>query len=127
MPVTTSSDRLGSVGDFAALPPDERNIISRFFTDPTARDRHDPAGAGQFARESVAGLRAARARYPNDAALSGLSDRLQATSPQFRDLWAQIDVQTRRSTRKRLHHPSIGWLTLDCDEIEEQKKKGMDR
>jgi hypothetical protein len=23
-------------------------------------------------------------------------------------------VQTRRSTRKRLRHPSIGWLTLDC-------------
>jgi hypothetical protein len=23
----------------------------------------------------------------------------------------------RRSTRKRLRHPSIGWLTLDCDAL----------
>ena len=105
------------LGDFAALPPAERNIIWRFFTDPAARDRHDPAGAEQFARECVADMRAARARYPDDAALTGLIDRLLTTSPEFRDLWTEIEVQTRRSTRKRLHHPSIGWLTLDCDAL----------
>lgn len=92
------------LGGFAALPPSERNIIWRFFTDPVARDRHDPAGADQFARESVADLRAARARYPDDTALTGLIDRLHTASGEFRGLWAQIDVQTRRSTRKRLHH-----------------------
>lgn len=105
------------LGDFTTLPADERNIIWRFFTDPAARDRHDPAGADQFARESVADLRAARGRYPDDTALTGLIDRLHAISSEFRNLWAQIDVQTRRSTRKRLRHPSIGWLTLDCDAL----------
>jgi transcriptional regulator with XRE-family HTH domain len=105
------------LGDFTALPPAERNIIWRFFTDPAARARHDPPGAEQFARESVADLRAARARYPNDAALTGLIDRLQTASDEFRSLWARIEVQTRRSTRKRLRHPSIGWLTLDCDAL----------
>lgn len=42
-------------GDFAALPRSERNIIWQFLTDP-ARDRHDPDGAAQFARECVADL-----------------------------------------------------------------------
>ncbi|MBE8515942.1 helix-turn-helix domain-containing protein [Amycolatopsis sp. H6(2020)] len=105
------------LGDFATLPPSERNIIWRFFTDPAARARHDPAAAEQFARESVADLRAARARYPDDESLTSLIDRLQAASPQFRDVWAEIEVQTRRSTRKRLHHPAVGWLTLDCDAL----------
>jgi hypothetical protein len=40
--------------DFSALPPGERNVIWRFFTDPNARDRHDADGARRFARESVA-------------------------------------------------------------------------
>jgi MmyB-like transcription regulator ligand binding domain len=43
------------LGDFAALARSERNIIWQFFTDP-ARDRHDPDGAAQFARECVADL-----------------------------------------------------------------------
>ena len=49
------------LGDFSALPAAERNIVWRFFTDPAARARHDPAGGDQFARESVADLRAASA------------------------------------------------------------------
>ena len=52
------------LGDFSALPPAERNIVWRFFTDPAARARHDPAGADQFARESVADLRAASRALP---------------------------------------------------------------
>jgi RNA polymerase sigma factor (sigma-70 family) len=71
--------------DFAALPRSERNVIWQFLTDP-ARDHHDPDGAAQFARECVADLHSARARYPDDAALTGLIDRLQATSGEFRDL-----------------------------------------
>ena len=55
------------IADFSALPPGERNIIWRFFTDPDVRGRHDADGARRFARESVADLRAATARYPGDA------------------------------------------------------------
>lgn len=105
------------LGDFGTQPPAERNIIWRFFTDPATRARHDDTGAAQFARESVADLRAAHARYPNDDRLENLIQRLTAASTEFRDLWDQIDVETRRSTRKRLHHPAIGWITLDCDAL----------
>jgi transcriptional regulator with XRE-family HTH domain len=110
------------LGDFSVLPASERNIVLRFFTDPAARARHDPAGAAQFARESVADLRAASARYPGDDILRGLIGRLLDSSAEFRDLWAEIEVRARRSTRKRLHHPAIGWLTLDCDALHDPER-----
>jgi transcriptional regulator with XRE-family HTH domain len=105
------------IGDFSALPPGERNVIWRFFTDPNARDRHDADGARRFARESVADLRSAAARYPRDTGIRKLVDRLLAASTEFRRLWAQQDVHVRRSRRKRLRHPLVGWLDLDCEAL----------
>ncbi|HEU5421393.1 MAG TPA: helix-turn-helix transcriptional regulator [Streptosporangiaceae bacterium] len=105
------------LGNFAALPPDGRNVIWRFFTHPAARARYDEAGARQFARGSVADLRAAAARYPRDAGIRQLVTRLQQASPDFAALWAQRDVRVRRSTCKRLCHPALGWLELDCDAL----------
>jgi transcriptional regulator with XRE-family HTH domain len=105
------------IGDFSALPPGERNVVWRFFTDPDVRGRHDADGARRFARESVADLRAASARYPGDSGVRRLVGRLQAASTEFRDLWAEQDVQVRRSARKRLRHPVVGWLDLDCEAL----------
>jgi hypothetical protein len=105
------------LGDFSALPADERNVIWRFFTNPAARERHDAEGGRRFARESVADLRAAAARYPDDSGVRRLVDRLLSASEEFGALWAKQDVEVRRSTHKRLHHPIVGWLDLDCDAL----------
>jgi transcriptional regulator with XRE-family HTH domain len=105
------------LGDFSRLPPGERNLVWRFFTDPAARARHDADGARRFARESVADLRATAARYPHDAGVRRLVERLRAASPEFGDLWAEHDVQVRRSASKRLRHPLVGWLDLDCEAL----------
>ncbi|MCO6003995.1 helix-turn-helix transcriptional regulator [Actinoallomurus purpureus] len=105
------------LGDFSRLPPGERNLILRFFTDSKARARHDADGARRFARESVADLRAAAALYPHDAGVRRLVERLRAASPEFRGLWAEHDVQVRRSASKRLRHPLVGWLDLDCEAL----------
>jgi hypothetical protein len=91
--------------------------VWRFFTDSVARDRYDADGARRFAREAVADLRATTARYPDASGVHRLVDRLLATSGEFRDLWAEQDVEVRRSTHKRLHHPVVGWLDLDCDAL----------
>ncbi|MEN3269271.1 MAG: hypothetical protein V7646_6165 [Pseudonocardia sp.] len=103
------------ITDFSALPEAERNMVWRFFTSPRAGERHDPATAEQFARESVADLRAARARYPEDSRIALLVERLLARSPEFARLWAEHEVGVRRSGRKRLLHPSVGWLDLECE------------
>ncbi|MEU9076829.1 helix-turn-helix transcriptional regulator [Kitasatospora sp. NPDC004745] len=105
------------LGDFSVLPPGERNMIWRFFTDPDTRARHDPDGAAKFALRAVADLRVAAARYPADSELRGLVDRLVAASAEFRELWARQDVEVRRSTRKRILHPVVGPLDLDCEAL----------
>jgi transcriptional regulator with XRE-family HTH domain len=110
------------ITDFSRLPERERNIIWQFFTRQAARDRHDEEGARAFARVSVADLRAASARYPGDAGLRDLVSRLLAASAEFRDLWARRDVGARRSMRKRLRHPVVGWLELDCEALHEPER-----
>jgi transcriptional regulator with XRE-family HTH domain len=105
------------IGDFSILAPDERNVMARFFTDPAVRGRYDEATAEAFAREAVGSLRSARARYPDDPGVARLFDRLHASSEEFRTLWTEGDVRTGRSTRKRLRHPLVGWLDLDCEAL----------
>jgi hypothetical protein len=90
-------------------------VAVRFFTDPQARDRYDAATAEAFAREAVADLRGASARYPDDPGVSGLIQRLLTASTWFAQLWAEHDVRVSRSNRKRIRHPVVGWLDLDCE------------
>jgi transcriptional regulator with XRE-family HTH domain len=100
--------------DFSGVTGLERNVVWRFFTNPAARERHDPQSAASFARESVADLRAATARYPHDPRLQALIEDLLEQSTQFQALWEEHEVSVRRSARKRLRHPQVGWLDLDC-------------
>lgn len=108
--------------DFSTLPLGERNVIWRFFANPDVRDRYDAAGAHRVARECVADLRAAVARYPHAPGIRHLVDRLLATSDEFRQLWAEQHVEVRRSTHKRLHHPVVGWLDLDCEALHDPQR-----
>nr|WP_034288377.1 helix-turn-helix transcriptional regulator [Amycolatopsis benzoatilytica] len=105
------------ITDFSALPAGERNVIWRFFSRPAAQRRFDAADADEFARASVADLRAAAARYPNDPEVRGLISRLSAESADFRSRWAERDVEVARSTSKRIRHPEVGWLDLECEAL----------
>jgi transcriptional regulator with XRE-family HTH domain len=99
-------------GDFTALPPERRNVIRRQFLGPSGRVVHADDRAAKA--ESVADLRAVAARYPDDPGLSRLLAAL-ATSPEFRELWAEGRVASRRASHKTFEHPEIGTITLDCD------------
>lgn len=101
----------------ADLPVEERNVALRFFTDPAVRERYHPGDAEAFARECVADLRGCAARYPHDPRIHALIKRLRASSPEFRALWAAQDVNVARINRKRLRHPVVGWLDLDCQAL----------
>src|SRR5882724_7027553 len=90
--ITLAQNRLAValVGDqVSAFKGMARSHIYRFFTDP-----------------------AARAQYPADAALIRA---LQTSSDEFLTLWQQHDVAVRRSDRKRVVHPSVGTIELDCE------------
>ncbi len=63
-------------------------------------------------RSYVASLRAAY--RADDAEANALVEALRSASPEFAELWERHEVAERTDTRKRIVHPAIGTLTLDC-------------
>jgi hypothetical protein len=96
--------------DFAALPAAERNMVRLTFLHPPMRQLWTDWDAA--ADESVANVRAATARFPDDPALISLVGELTIASPDFASRWARHDVKNKVSGRKRLSHPVAGPLNL---------------
>ena len=103
------------LGDFAAIPEPDRNLVWQVFCGPRRVDLYPGPEADEFAEECVANLRAAAARYPDDPGIRQLLDRLRANSPEFVRRWERHWVCVRRGTIKRLHHPVVGELELECE------------
>lgn len=96
--------------DWGARPPAERNAARYVFLDPEARTLFPDWEEG--AEETVATLRLAAGRHPDDAELAALIDELVAKSADFRRLWAERDVQLKAHGTKRIAHPRVGMLTV---------------
>jgi len=101
--------------DFRALPERDRNAM-RWLFGPSAPDPSDPA-TQCLAQEAVADLRAAAARYPDDDGVRQLVKDLRASSVWFATLWVAHDVRVRRTNRKRIEHPVVGWLEVDIETL----------
>jgi transcriptional regulator with XRE-family HTH domain len=109
-------------GDWSALPPERRNINRlRFLPDPADPPRSSVGATDEeraaTAAQAVAGLRAAAARYPDDAGLAQLLHDLRSGSAEFAGLWDSASAGGWRSHSKTVHHPSLGMLLLDCDTL----------
>lgn len=109
-------------GDWSALSPERRNQTRlRFLPDPNEPPRSVIGGStedrAQTTAQTVANLRAAAGRYPDDPGLRRLLEDLRRGSAEFRELWDSVDPSTFRSHTKTLVHPSLGELTLECDTL----------
>jgi hypothetical protein len=104
-------------GDHTGVSGDRRYIAYRWFTDPATRAVTPPEEQERHARQLVADLRAAAGRRTGDSIVTGLVDRLQAASADFRRLWAEHEVAVRRADRKTLLHPRVGRLLMDCETL----------
>jgi transcriptional regulator with XRE-family HTH domain len=105
------------IADFSALPSRDRNLVRQRFLNcgsPTSC-LYDNEETLQFAREVVADLRAAAARYPDDPDIRALIEDLLTHSPEFATLWADHEVAIQRGMCKTIHHPVVGPLTLQCE------------
>jgi transcriptional regulator with XRE-family HTH domain len=110
-------------GDWSLLRPERRNLYRlRFLPDPA-----DPARSAVGATDEeiasttvhlVAGLRAARARYPEDPDLTALVRELRAGSAEFARLWETEPAAGWRGVRKTVEHPTLGRLVLDCETLQ---------
>ncbi|WP_269856004.1 helix-turn-helix transcriptional regulator [Streptomyces sp. RPT161] len=104
-------------GDHSGFSGDRRYTVYRWFTDPAARAVCPPEEQEYHARQLVADLRAATGRRSGDPTVTGLVDRLQAASADFRRLWAEHEVAVRRADRKTFVHPRVGRLLMNCETL----------
>lgn len=104
------------IADFSRWPPRERNLTYQVFCGTGRTAATFSSGDWEsFAQACVAELRAASARYPDDAPIKALVERLKGESPTFVTLWDEHRVQTGAGGHKRLNHLAVGEIELDFD------------
>jgi len=110
----------GLFGDPSSLDPQVRNLVRLRF--PVADDRGKltswpviPADAEASDRALVADLRRASARYPEDPRVSALVSRTLAGNARFARFWAEGAVSRHAEDQKRIRHPEVGEIIVDCD------------
>jgi len=92
----------------------ERSVFYRWFTDPQERSRFPAEDHDLHARRYTATLRGAQARDPEDPEARELVAALLRRSPEFAALWDAHEVALPAETRKRIAHPVVGTMELDC-------------
>jgi transcriptional regulator with XRE-family HTH domain len=102
------------LGDQTEYEGPRRSLFYRWFTDPEERTRYPAEDHEEHSRTYVANLRAVHGRDASDAEARELVELLLAASPEFARLWDDHEVAVRRDTHKRVVHPSIGLIELDC-------------
>jgi transcriptional regulator with XRE-family HTH domain len=115
--VTLVQNRLAVALLGQAPPPTgwTASFLYRWFTDPASRTLYPAEDHDDRARAFVADLRAAMARRGgDDPEVTALVAELSARSPAFTELWTRHEVAFRRHDRKRLVHPELGLLEVNC-------------
>jgi transcriptional regulator with XRE-family HTH domain len=97
--------------NYAALAPEQRNILRLIFCDPKVR-------AAQYDWDSVArfvvsAFRADTARAGATAKVEALVAELSARSPEFAAMWRANDVTRYGEGLKRLRHPDGGIIAFE--------------
>ncbi|MDM4762235.1 helix-turn-helix transcriptional regulator [Galbitalea sp. SE-J8] len=104
-------------GDRTRIAGLGRSTVHAWFSDPVSRevypeDDHDERGA-----TFVAQLRSVYARSGRSSRAGEIVGDLLARSPEFATLWARQDVAEKHPLSKRLQHPEVGIMTLDCQTL----------
>ncbi|MFD3589640.1 helix-turn-helix transcriptional regulator [Streptomyces sp. NPDC058683] len=99
-----------AVNGFSTLAPAERNMPRQVFLDPAAEGFYPDWTA--VAAQTVANLRIAAGRHPDDPRMVALIGELSLKSADFRRLWADHEVKACAYGVKHIRHPVAGLLTL---------------
>ncbi|MFK0046532.1 helix-turn-helix domain-containing protein [Streptomyces sp. NPDC090741] len=97
--------------DLDALAPEDRNCLWLAFTN--ADWRASMADVAEVNRTIVAKFRAAMAEHLAEPAWKALLARLEAQSPEFRELWARHEVLGVGAKTKYIRNARVGLLHLE--------------
>lgn len=108
-------DRL--TGRPAGGTPREQNHLRRWFLEPETRAVHPEQDHAELGIVNVADLRATASRRRGHADVEAFVAELRAASPEFARLWDEQHVRVRTVDHKRVRHPEVGVLHLDCRRV----------
>lgn len=115
---TLCANRLGValLGDQTRWTGLARSQFHRWFTLPEERALYPEPDHEFQTRTQAAGLRAALS-VRADATARRIVEDLTRRSAEFREVWARHEVAEKTGTRKRLVHPQLGVLEVDCQSL----------
>lgn len=99
------------LSNYAALAPEQRNILRLLFCEP--RVRANLMDWESYVRFAVALFRSDAARAGASERVAALIDELIHVSPEFAAIWREHDVQSHGEGAKRFRHPVVGTITLE--------------
>jgi transcriptional regulator with XRE-family HTH domain len=97
--------------DYAALPPEQRNVLRFIFLDPRVRAAQQ--NWESVARFVVGAFRVDAARAGAAAAVKPLVDELCRLSPEFLKMWNDNDVRSHGEAVKHMRHPVAGQIAFE--------------
>jgi transcriptional regulator with XRE-family HTH domain len=99
------------LADYAALPPEQRNILRLLFLNPRSRTlQYDWESVARFV---VGAFRADTARAGATAKVGPLVEELSRLSPEFAAIWRDNDVSTHHEAVKHIRHPVFGEFAFE--------------
>lgn len=98
------------LGDFAALPERDRNVLRRIFQPGAESKVYD---VEDVRRACLASFRVDIARAGQSDEATALIDELMEASADFRRLWNEGEVRSHGGFRKRIVRPEVGEIVLE--------------
>lgn len=105
------------LGDQTSYQGFARSVVYRWFTDDNARAMYPEDDHLGIAQCFVAGTRVAYVRDGAGSRAAQYVDALLSCSAEFAELWKQHDVAHRHELTKRILHPKLGLLELQCQAL----------
>ncbi|AQA06564.1 transcriptional regulator [Mycobacterium sp. MS1601] len=102
------------LGDETKYEGLSRSVVYRWFTHPGARDVYPEADHPRISRTWVAGTRVAYVRDGPGSRSAQIVDDLLRRSAEFTELWKLHDVAAHNDLNKRIAHPILGVLDVQC-------------
>jgi transcriptional regulator with XRE-family HTH domain len=102
------------LGDETNFEGMARSVVYRWFADTKVREVYPIEDHAMIGRSYVAGARMGFARDGVGSRAADVVEELLRVSDEFAELWKQHDVDQPHELNKRITHPKLGVLELQC-------------
>jgi transcriptional regulator with XRE-family HTH domain len=109
-------------GDETRYTGAARSIAYRWFTDPESRCVYPQEDHATHSRAFTADIRTTYAKLGPESPAAAIVNELLVESPEFAELWSAHDVRNTHPYEKRLQHPDVGVLTVQCQILHDHEQ-----